>query len=149
MVALLLIPSAGLAHAEPAPPHEIQGFLEGLVGDWRGQATRTPRGPLPYDIRFTRTPGQAVAGVADPGAALHHWVFSRSEEGLRLRFLTTFRGNTAPIWLSAGRAVAGTYQFRAEHPPHLRVRVTPHTDRVHIQVLLHGEAHVEIRLVRQ
>lgn len=138
-----------VAAAEHLSPQAAEAFLQALVGDWNGEAVRTPRGPLPYDIAFTQGPNDDVAGVANPGAALHYWTFFLEDGRLRLRFLTTFRGNTEPTWLTAERGTEGTVQFRAERPPYLTVQVTPKREAVEINVMLRGEAHVDIRLMKR
>ncbi len=144
----MLFSASGVRAATPDDP-SAEAFLHALIGNWEGRAVRTPRGPLPYDVRFERTPEGEVAGIANPGAALHHWAFFVKQGRLRLRFLTTFRGNTEPTWLTAEKIAHGTVQFRADHPPYLTVHVAPKTDRVDIHVFLRDQPHVEILLTRR
>jgi hypothetical protein len=110
---------------------------------------RTPRGPLPYDIRFRRIADRGVAGVAEPGAALHRWTFYERDGVLRLDFLTSFGGNEEPIRLEAVGSRGAAVGFRAQDRPHLHVEVEPGPERVEIRVKLRGEPHVTIRLDRR
>lgn len=122
-------------------------FLDTLAGRWKGRALRTPRGPLPYDIDFTRDVDGSVSGIANPGAALHHWTFFIQENRVRLRFLTSFGGNTEPVRLtSVGASPGGAWIFKAEDPPYLEVQVKPHSDNIDIFIKLRGKPHVDIRL---
>lgn len=129
-------------------PRQIQGFLTAVEGHWRGRAVVTPAGPLPYDIDFQRTDANAVTGAADPGAAIHHWLFSAQGKTLRLRFLTTFDGNTKPMFLTASMRVGNRYVFNAEQRDDLTVSVTPDPEAIDIEVFLRGDAHVLIKLRR-
>ncbi len=74
----------------------------------------TPAGSLSYDIDFQRTDENAVTGTANPGAAIHHWLFSAKDKSLRLRFLTTFESNTKPLFLTASTRVGNSFVFNAE-----------------------------------
>ncbi len=123
-------------------------FLEALVGRWHGRAVETPRGPLPYDIHFQRGADGAVTGVANPGAARHHWRFYIEDGRPRLIFLTTFRGNDQPIHLIAETLSNGVASFPADDPSHLTVQIETHRDAIDIRVRLRGEPHVRIRLTR-
>jgi len=146
LAALLYLHAGALAKAD-TPAHAA--FLDALVDNWDGRAVRTPHGPLPYDIEFSRSADGAIAGLADPGAALHHWRFLVEDGQLRLRFLTTFGGNTTLIWLNAETVSQTAVMFRAEDPPSLHVRVTNTGEEVNMDVFLHGEPHVNIRLLRK
>ncbi len=152
LIAWLSWPS--LAHAgyidngQALQPSEIQGFLSAVEGHWRGRAVDTPVGPLPYHIDFQRTDANAVKGAANPGAALHHWLFSAQGKTLRLRFLTTFDGNTKPMFLTAATRTGNRFVFHAEHRDDLTVSVTPDPEAIDIEVLLRGDAHVLIKLRR-
>jgi hypothetical protein len=121
-------------------------FLDSLIGVWEGRAVQTPIGPAPYDIAFARTDDGAVAGVADPGAALHHWRFVIVDGHLRLRFLSTFRGNERPIWLYAESLAPGAVRFRGRVLDHLAVGVEPGATELKLDIFLHGKPHVSIRL---
>ena len=125
---------------------ETENFLDKLLGDWHGEAVRTPIGPNEYDINFSRQADGSVAGVADTGPSLHYWTFMHSDGELRVRFLTTFRGNTKPIWLKVESRSPETFKFRAEQPPYLRVDVSPDPSRTTIGVFLHEAPHVDIVL---
>jgi hypothetical protein len=124
-------------------------LLSSLLGRWSGEAVRTPAGPLPYDIHFRPLGGCAVSGAANPGAAVHSWIFYRDGGALRLRFLSSFRGNTDPLDLAGVRDPDGTVTFRAERRGYVSVRLTPGADAIGIAVALRGEPHVEIRLARE
>ncbi len=125
---------------------EIEGFLTNITGAWRGNAVLTPVGPLPYDITFTRMGDNGVEGAADPGAAIHYWRFVKQEDGVKLRFLSTFRGNTEPIYLLARSRLGKAVVFRALDPSYLEVHVSLAARDSFIRVLLRDELHVEILL---
>lgn len=146
LAAMLYLDAGVLAKTETLAHTE---FLDALVDNWDGRAVRTPHGPLPYDIEFSRVAKGAVAGVADPGAALHYWRFLVEDGQLRLRFLTTFGGNNTPIWLNAETISETTVIFRAEEPPYLHVQVTNTGEEISIDVFLDGAPHVRIRLLRK
>lgn len=123
-------------------------FFERLTGDWRGEAVITPVGPRPYDISFERREPFWMYGQADPGAAIHHWGFYCEDTELRLRFLSTFRGNRDPVLLEAVRITDAGAHFKAQTPAFLEVAVHPGSSRSVIEVLHHGERHVLIELAR-
>lgn len=125
---------------------DIEKFLEAIEGKWTGQAVISPVGPLTYDIDFTRTEDSAIEGAANPGAAIHYWTFYREQQAITLRFLSTFRGNTDPLHLSATAQAEGAMVFQAFRPAYLQVHVRPQLDNIMIKVLLHGELHVVIYL---
>ncbi len=138
-----------LAHADygqALQQSQIQGFLTAMEGSWQGRAVVTPAGPLTYNIDFQRTDENAVTGTSNPGAAIHHWQFSAKEKSLRLRFLTTFGGNTKPLFLTASTRVGNSFVFNAEQRDDLTVRVTPGREATDIEVFLHGDAHIQIKL---
>jgi hypothetical protein len=121
-------------------------FLDKLLGSWNGRAVLTPVGALPYDLDFARTEGGAVAGTADPGAALHHWRFFMVNGQLRLRFLSTFRGNTRPTWLYAEQASPAGAFFRGRDLAHLTVKIKWEANQLRIDIFLQDSPHVSIRL---
>lgn len=138
------------ALAQTPRSEQIDGFLASLVGEWVGTATTTPVGPLPYDLDFSRRADGSVEGAANPGAAIHTWTFYRQGAHLRLRFLSTFRGNRDPILLTAeGETDEGAMVFQAERPPFLRVQVKIGVAKATMQVLHHDRLHVEIHLSRR
>ena len=102
--------------------------------------------PVVYDICFAAT-HRRLYGVANPGAALHHWDFRLEDGALRLRFLTTFGGNTNPTWLTATRVQDQSAWFRADSLDHLSVGIELGDRRADIHVLLHDKPHVDIRLL--
>jgi hypothetical protein len=122
----------------------IEDFLTDITGVWQGKAVFTPVGPLPYDISFAQIPDNGVEGVADPGAAIHVWRFIKQDDGVKLRFLTTFRGNREPIYLLANTRLDNAAVFRAREPSHLEVHVNPAAQELFIKVFLRNKLHVEI-----
>ncbi|MGI9285294.1 MAG: hypothetical protein ACR2P1_07890 [Pseudomonadales bacterium] len=152
LIAWLLCVS--LAHAGDADSgqvlqqSQIQDFLTAMEGPWQGRAVVTPAGPLPYDIEFQRTGANAVTGTANPGAAIQHWLFSAQEKSLRLRFLTTFGGNTNPLFFTASTRAGNRFVFNAEQRDNLTVCVTPGREVTDIDVFLRGNTHVRIKLRR-
>lgn len=130
------------------PASWAEEFLTAIEGRWQGQAVVTPRGPLPYDIEFKHDENGAVKGAANPGAAIHSWCFTAQNEGLRLRFLSDFGGNTRPIILAASKRSGETLIFDAVSRDGLSVEVTPLAESMSINVLLDGDLHVRIELQR-
>jgi hypothetical protein len=140
---------AALSGHLAAEGRAVPDLLTLLKGAWARQAVITPIGPRPYDLDFRRTPDGHLDGAAQPGGSTHHWSFRRHGDGLVLRFLSTFAGNTDPIWLDAVDARAPEIVFQARHPAFLRVRVRPGPAETWIRIF-HGERlHVEIRLTRR
>lgn len=132
-------------------PAVAEIFLDRLVGDWRGRAELTPLGPLRYDLEFTRAPDQSVRGTAAPGGALHHWRFFVRGGVLWLRFLTTFRGNTEPVWLTLASCTevdGGSVRLVAVDPSYLVVEAAVAPRELHLDIFLHGQPHVRVRLRR-
>lgn len=139
-----------LAHAQALPAERINEFLATLAGEWTGTAVTTPAGPLSYDLEFRRRADGSIEGAANPGAAIHTWTFYRQEAHLRLRFLSTFRGNRDPILLTAqGQSDDGSVVFQAERPAFLRVYVVVGETNATLRVLHGDRLHVQIRLVRR
>jgi hypothetical protein len=124
-------------------------FLRALEGAWQGEARVTPVGPRPYDITFTRTNSHALHGAALPGASAHYWTFYEEEEGLKLRFLSTFAGNRQPLFLTATTAHDGLMVFHATPPEFLEVRLRPQDDTVTVHIILRNKPHVAILLTRK
>lgn len=141
--------AVSLCGAASADPLGTELFLQTLRGEWSGRATVTPRGPLPYDIRFEPAVPGGIAGVADTGEAEHHWHFFADGDGVALRFLTTFGGNDDALYLDSVERDDTGVLFRARRPPYLTLRVEPGPHLTWIRVYLHGESHVVIRLERR
>ena len=135
------------ADGSPAQERTLEtAILDSLLGAWRGRAVQTPIGPVSYDIEFSRMDDNAVAGVADLGAALHHWRFLIVDGHLRLRFLSTFRGNSRPTWLYTESLTPTAAHFRGRDLDHLTVRVEPGEHDLKLDIFLRGNPHVSIRL---
>ena len=64
----------------------------------------------------------------------------------RLRFLSTFAGNTQPLLLRATEVVKNTWIFKPPQPRFLEVHVKPQAQALDIVIFLRGERHVEIHL---
>ena len=143
LAAALCLDLVGSPAQERTPETAI---LDSLLGSWRGRAVQTPIGPVSYDIEFSRMDDNAVAGVADLGAALHHWRFLIVDGHLRLRFLSTFRGNTRPTWLYTESLTPIAAHFRGRDLDYLTVRVEPGEHELKLDIFLRGNPHVSIRL---
>ena len=138
-ILLTLLISTDL-YAQALAPERSKAFLASLEGAWQGQAIVTPIGPRPDDITFQRNAQGHLEGNANPGAAIHDWIFYRENGQLKLRFLSTFAGNRQPRFLVAtGEAAAGAIRFRARQPDFLAVHVRPATNAATVQVFLHGQ----------
>ena len=144
VLALVICAIASSSFATNRAPEDI--FLQNLIGPWKGRAIRTPAGPVPYDITFARIESGAVAGTANPGAALHHWRFFITNGHLRLRFLSTFRGNTNPTWLYTEEVSSVGAFFRGRNLDHLTVNIESNVNELRIDIFLHDAPHVSIRL---
>lgn len=131
---------------QPLSAEDIKAFLTDILGAWEGRGVLTPVGSLPYDICFAPIGDDGVKGLANPGAALHYWRFFKQDDSLRLRFLTTFRGNKQPLYLQAKTLRDNAVVFRAQRPSYLRVHVSLATDHAFIKVFLHNKLHVKILL---
>ncbi|MCG8426896.1 MAG: hypothetical protein MI754_06020 [Chromatiales bacterium] len=128
---------------------QFSGFFQSLKGNWKGCAVKTPVGPRPYDIHFRYDEEGYLSGVADPGPVSdHHWAYQTEDGVLRLRFLSTFRGNEVPTWLSAVAKKGSTLTFRSEKVRKLKVEVTIIDTTQNIDIYLYDEPHVSIRLTR-
>jgi hypothetical protein len=150
LLVLSIFVGTGEAYAQSPPPERLAAFLTALEGDWKGEATKTPIGPRPYDSNFTRTSPERLEGEAHPGSStIHYWTFYQEEQTLKLRFLSTFRGNQQPLFLSATEEQDGEMIFHTPQTDFLEVRVKPFLRNVTIQIFLRGQPHVEIHLVRR
>ena len=145
-LALLLLMMSQQIHTADADP--AQAMLTTLPGSWDGTAIETPVGKLDYAMNFHPCSEGVVAGVADPGAALHYWRFWQFDGELRLTFLTTFRGNQEPTQLVVNKIEASTVWFYAPELALLTVSVTLDEPYVDLRVFHHGKPHVYIRLTR-
>lgn len=147
--------ASGLALASPADERQGQTCLGGahflgeLVGAWHGEAEVTPVGPRPYDIAFKRDGEHSVSGIANPGAARHHWRFSASDRQTRARFLSTFRGNETPMHFQSAGCQGPFLVFTSRARPMVSLLVAPAATRLRIRVLFDQALHVRIHLQRQ
>lgn len=142
----VLVSASAWAECPQAPAVEL--FFDRLSGNWQGEAVTTPVGPRPYDISFERREPFWIYGQANPGAAIHHWGFYCEDAELRLRFLSTFRGNRDPVLLKAIRITDAEILFKAQKPAFLEVKIRPGYTHSVFEVLHHGERHVLIELER-
>jgi hypothetical protein len=122
---------AGVTVSTPPTVTERAAFLRAPEGAWQGEARATPVGPRPYDITFTRTDLHVLHGAAVSGASTHYWTFYEEEEVLKLRFLSTFAGNSQPLFLTATTAHEGRVVFHATSAEFLEVRVRPQAATSH------------------
>jgi hypothetical protein len=120
-------------------------FLSALQASWQGRAELTPVGPRPYDITFEGNANGEVNGFTGD-AVVHHWRFYQQDNNLTIRFLSTFGGNTEPVFLHAREWDERGVLFRAKEPELLSVRVSVSSDLLLIDVFHWDEPHVSIRL---
>ena len=149
LIALLAASIVPAAAEQPLDAASAAAFLERIAGAWYGQAVITPIGPRTYDITFVRNDAGEIEGAAEPGGAIHTWAFRQRDDGLTLRFLSTFRGNRQPIRLTASGAADGAVIFRALRPDFLQVRIRAEAQTLVMQVFHGDRLHVEIRLQRR
>lgn len=123
-------------------------FFNTLPGAWEGRAIETPVGPVDYAIHFHTCDKNVIAGVAELKVSDHHWRFWRSDDELRLTFLSTFRGNQTPTRLLISKIEDNTIWFHAPELALLTLSVTTVEPHVDIRVYHHHEPHVYIRLTR-
>ena len=146
-LACLVFSSAGTVGANQGNPYLF--LYESLQGNWKGCAVKTPVGPRPYDILFKIDKDGYLTGMADPGPVSdHHWSYQLDGNVLWLRFLSTFRGNQHPTWLSAIEKQVNTVLFRSKHVRKLKVKVSVVDNMQNIEIFLHDLPHVSIRLKR-
>jgi|GEM_PF-3596019 len=122
-------------------------LAEFMQGDWQGMAVKTPVGQVAYDIRFS-VDKDGLVGVADTGDSLHHWQFIEINKKLKLRFLSTFRGNTKPRYLEYSHSEKNSHYFHHHHPGYLRVKITQKVNLIELHIFLRDESHVKIELKR-
>ena len=139
----------GAVKAAAEPADDVAGrFFEALPGIWEGRAIETPVGPVDYPVRFHVCDQGVVAGVAELKLSDHHWYFHHSGEGLKLTFLSTFRGNQEPVELVANETAGNTIWFHAPALPLLTLSVALAEPHIDIRVFHHQQPHVAIRLTR-
>lgn len=141
-----MAPAAGERALDAA---DVSAFLGRIQGAWQGEAIITPIGPRPYDISFAPNAAGEIEGAAEPGGAIHTWAFHRDGEDLKLRFLSTFRGNRQPVVLKARGARDGAVIFQALRPEFLSLRIRAETKTLVMRVFHGDRLHVEIRLHRR
>lgn len=145
---LFFLSAIGCKH-NPETQNQYADFFQSLHGNWKGCAIKTPVGPRPYDIHFKPDEQGYLNGTADPGPVSdHHWSYQIEDHVLWLNFLSTFRGNETPTWLSAVAKQGPTITFRSKKVRKLKVEVTVIDNTQNIEIYLHDEPHVSIRLVK-
>lgn len=120
--------------------------LQSLKGPWRGKATQTPVGVVSYNIHFRPKAATLYGMSPTSGVSQHHWTFFLHKGQLKLRFLTTFEGNTTPEFLSLQSAQKHRLTF--SEPKRLTVQLDLQPKRTTITILLHHKFHVRIQLLR-
>jgi hypothetical protein len=145
---LVMLSCQAWAGAYPLAQKRIDELLNSLPGYWEGEAIETPVGAMDYDIFFHSCSDGRVAGVAETGASLHYWQFSRQEERLQLRFLSTFAGNRTPVRLLTAGPEGETLKFFAPEKEILTLGITLTPSRIDIHVFHREKPHVHIRLKR-
>ena len=149
LITWLLFVCAGLAGADDRHPDDVvERFFAELPGSWVGQAVETPVGPVDYPIMFHGCENGVIAGMADLSVSDHYWRFWRSDDELRLTFLSTFRGNRQPVELLVAEVAENTIHFRAPELALLTLSVSLVGPNLEIRVYHHQEPHVHIRLTR-
>lgn len=148
----LLILFSGIAYASDSTTllsnQLTERLINALPGVWDGRAIETPVGPVEYAIHFHTCDKNVIAGVAELKVSDHHWRFWRSDDELRLTFLSTFRGNQTPTQLLISKIEDNTIWFHAPERALLTLSVTAVEPHVDIRVYHHHEPHVYIRLTR-
>ena len=134
--------------AHPLTGKELVHFMDAITGVWNGRAIETPVGPMAYDMTFYACNPNKVAGLTELQASNHHWQFWRSDNELKLTFLSTFRGNQSPIQLVVRQKAEKTIHFHAPKLDLLTVTVTPLDQHIDLRIFHHQQPHVYIRLTR-
>ena len=132
----------------PLSKNLVNELFSTLPGTWDGRAIETPVGPVDYEINVHQCGESVIAGVANTGASLHYWRFWKSNDELRLTFLSTFRGNQDPTQLVSSKFEDKTIWFYAPELALLTVSVTLDEPNIHFRVFHHDKPHVYIRLTR-
>ncbi|MEH6650523.1 MAG: hypothetical protein V7707_10910 [Motiliproteus sp.] len=145
-IAMLIAGSSAIAANQSGDSAQHQ--LQSLEGFWKGEAIETPVGPMNYDMVFHRCSDGTIAGVAKTGASLHYWQFSPDEPPVRLRFLSTFRGNREPVQLLSKKSEGAVLEFYAPELELLTLGITFSTTNGDIRIYHYGNPHVHIWLVR-
>lgn len=133
----------------PEKQNPYYSFFQSLQGNWSGCAIKTPIGARPYDIHFRLDEKGDLNGIADPGPVSdHHWSYQIDGDVLWLKFLSSFRGNTEPTWLSAVEKRGKTVTFRSKKVQKLKVDIAVIDNIQKIEIYLHNKPHVSIHLVK-
>ena len=132
----------------PSQNFDFDSLVELMQGEWRGMAVKTPVGPMEYNINYTLS-DNGLIGVADTGSSYHHWQFVNVNNKLKLKFLSTFRGNTKPRYLEYSHTKNNKHFFHHLHPDYLRIQITPGEGSIELHIILRGESHVKIELNRK
>ena len=130
-------------------PIDAGGFLRRLAGSWEGRAVQTPVGPIPYHLDFRWVSGSCVSGTADTGNSRHTWKFCADGGKLAVTFLSDFAGNETPIRFEPAVRDGKNIRLTAKTHGFMKILMTEAGDERRIQVIHHGELHVEIALKRR
>lgn len=145
---LFLLSGTGCKHISETQ-NQYTDFFQSLQGNWKGCADETPVGPRPYDIHFQFNKQGHLNGTARPGPVSdHHWSYQMNGGVLWIKFLSTFRDNQVPTWLSAVSIDGPMVTFRSNKVRKLKVEVTIIDNTQNIEIYLHNKPHVSIRLAR-
>jgi hypothetical protein len=147
LLALTVAPAGAVAAVAP-PDDAVGSFFAALPGAWEGRAFETPVGPVDYPVRFHVCDTHVVAGVAELKVSDHYWYFRQSDDGLRLTFLSTFRGNREPTELVVSKIEDHTIWLYAPELQLLTLSLTLLEPDIEIRVFHHRKPHVAIRLTR-
>lgn len=141
VLAALIFPTQTLSR----PVTDTERFLEALAGPWQGRAVQTPVGPAPYDIHFQWQGKDCISGTADNSFSHHTWTFCRGQSGLKLDFLSDFRGNDTPIHMKAVARRKEAVVFYAETHPFMEVILSVEQDSAWVDIMHDDKLHVRIQ----
>lgn len=127
-------------------PADIENFLNLIANDWKGNAVQTPLGPVGYSINFTKNPNGHVSGAAYLNRSTHYWDFYRQSNQLKLKFLSTFAGNTQPIYFAAQHYSDSHVEFISTSRNDVKVIIKPGYRKMVIRIFLRNKPHVIIEL---
>lgn len=132
----------------PQADMDAEQLLESLMGEWQGSAVQTPVGPAPYDIRFAWVDDNCISGTADNDFSNHTWTFCEDGSGLKLDFLSDFRGNREPIRFRDVSREQEKLIFHAASHPFMDVLIFPREREIRVDVMHYERLHVRIEWSR-